>query len=314
MQCPNCGQTYQHGDLFCGECGTKLSTATSHSTSESLNLDSVVNHSQHNSSNHSESEAISTFSSEDKLETHVTHNDTQQSMNQSDFDREKYAKTYPSYEQRYAQGEFSNKVKSIFNESKQFFKQAFRSHDVTIRGNHSFSYALLASLIIVGLLILGMFIHLYIADNFGNYITGIASIILRVILGIAFATGFLFIVTFGVIRLTVVQPIRFKKVFSDFILVNTISVLVLYIGLFVLFLKMYILSGILVVFSIILLFTSCVYLITKNSVNQTLRLPSFYSIVIFFVIIGFALHLGGSTLINQFDELDIVPRLFWKWF
>ncbi|WP_336950036.1 zinc-ribbon domain-containing protein [Staphylococcus hominis] len=24
MQCPNCGQSYQQGDLFCGECGTKL--------------------------------------------------------------------------------------------------------------------------------------------------------------------------------------------------------------------------------------------------------------------------------------------------
>ncbi|MCJ1655498.1 zinc ribbon domain-containing protein [Staphylococcus sp. NRL 16/872] len=311
MQCPNCGQPYQPGDLFCGECGTKLPTTTSQSTpstSESLNLDNNHTHSQKGVS----STTQSTFSSETNKEDKS--NNFGQSTHQTEFDRAQYAKSYPSYEQRYAQGEFSNKVKSIFSESKHFFKQAFSSHDATIKGNHSFSYSLLISLIVVGLLILGMFIHLYIVDNFGAYVTGVTSIILRVILGVAFATGFLFIVTFGLIRLTVVQPVLFKKLLSDFVLINTISVFILYLGLFVLFLKMYILSGILVVFSIILLFTSCVYLITKNSVNQTLRLPSFYSIVIFFAVVGLAIHLGGSALIDQFDDLGLAHRLFWKWF
>ncbi|MDU4686211.1 MAG: zinc-ribbon domain-containing protein, partial [Staphylococcus sp.] len=32
MQCPNCGQSYQQGDLFCRECGTKLDQITPSTT------------------------------------------------------------------------------------------------------------------------------------------------------------------------------------------------------------------------------------------------------------------------------------------
>ena len=80
--------------------------------------------------------------------------------------------------------------------------------------------------------------------------------------------------------------------------------LILLLGFISLFLKLYILSGVLGVFSIILLFTSCIYLIAKYSVNRKLRIPSFYGVIIFFVIIGFALHLFGSSLISQFDDFE----------
>ena len=32
MQCPNCGQTYQQGDRYCGSCGNKLNGSLSQST------------------------------------------------------------------------------------------------------------------------------------------------------------------------------------------------------------------------------------------------------------------------------------------
>ena len=32
MQCPNCGQTYQQGDQYCGSCGNKLNGSLSQST------------------------------------------------------------------------------------------------------------------------------------------------------------------------------------------------------------------------------------------------------------------------------------------
>ena len=56
MQCPNCGHLYQQGDLFCGECGTKLDqiTLSTTATSESINLDSHVN----KSINHSTSNSV----------------------------------------------------------------------------------------------------------------------------------------------------------------------------------------------------------------------------------------------------------------
>ena len=79
--------------------------------------------------------------------------------------------------------------------------------------------------------------------------------------------------------------------------------LILLLGFISLFLKLYILSGVLGVFSIILLFTSCIYLIAKYSVNRKLRILVLRCYHIF-VIIGFALHLFGSSLISQFDDFE----------
>ena len=75
---------------------------------------------------------------------------------------------------------------------------------------------------------------------------------------------------------------------------------------------MYIFSGILIAFSVILLLTSSVYLISKYSVNHTLRFASFYSVMIFFVIIDFT-FLFGSTIIHRYDDLGILHQLFWRW-
>ena len=111
----------------------------------------------------------------------------------------------------------------------------------------------------------------------------------------------------------IVESISFKRFLSDYILVNTLSVSILFLGFIVFFFEMYIFSGILIAFSVILLLTSSVYLISKYSVNHTLRFASFYSVMIFFVIIGFALHLFGSTIIHRYDDLGILHQLFWRW-
>ena len=87
----------------------------------------------------------------------------------------------------------------------------FKRHDTIIESHHSFSYSLLASLVIVGLLILGFFIHFMIEDSFGYIVSGVFTIVLRVILGIAIAIAILFFITYGVIRLTVLQPFQIKK-------------------------------------------------------------------------------------------------------
>ena len=305
MQCPNCGQPYQQGDLFCGECGTKLDQVapSTISTSESLNLDSHVN--ENENVNHSTSSTVASSNGES------TEQFTVNQQNNIESTQTQHVPDYTSYHQRYGNpGASSQKVKSVLEESKQFFKQAFKRHDTTIESNHTFSYPLLASLVIVGLLILGFVIHFIIEDSFGYIISGVFTIVLRVILGIAIAIAILFFITFGVVNLTVFQPFQIKKVLSDFVLTNTLSVLILLLGFISLFLKLYVLSGILGVFSIILLFTSWVYLITKYSVNRKLRIPSFYGVIIFLVIIGVALHLFGSSLMSQFDDFGILRRLF----
>ncbi|WP_180548936.1 zinc ribbon domain-containing protein [Staphylococcus haemolyticus] len=294
MQCPNCGQTYRQGDQYCGSCGNKLNGSLSQSTQSTTE----------------------SFNSEIQSTSHSTAVKQEQingEQNHSEYDRGEFTHRYMSYEHRYAEGPFTIKVKSTFNESKQFFKQAFTSHDAVMKGNKLFSMTLLSSLVIIGLLILGMFLHLLSARLFDGYFVDTATIILKFVLTTMLALAFLFIVTFAVIRLMIVESISFKKVLSDYILVNTLSVSMLFLGFIVFFLELYIFSGILIAFSVILLLTSSVYLISKYSVNHTLRFASFYSVMIFFVIIGFALHLFGSTIIHRYDDLGILHQLFWRW-
>ena len=109
------------------------------------------------------------------------------------------------------EGPFTIKVKSTFNESKQLLKQAFTSHDVVMKGNKSFSITLLSSLVIIGLLILGMLLHLLSASLFDGYFVDTATIILKFVLTTMLALAFLFIVTFAVIRLMIVESISFKR-------------------------------------------------------------------------------------------------------
>ena len=74
-------------------------------------------------------------------------------------------------------------MKSTFNESKQFLKQAFTSHK-------SFSITLLSSLVIIGLLILGMLLHLLSASLFDGYFVDTATIILKFVLTTMLALAF----------------------------------------------------------------------------------------------------------------------------
>ena len=61
----------------------------------------------------------------------------------------------------------------------------------------------------------------------------------------------------------IVESISFKRFYLIYILVNTLSVSILFLGFIVFFFEMYIFSGILIAFSVILLLTSSVYLISK---------------------------------------------------
>ena len=70
------------------------------------------------------------------------------------------------------------------------FLQAFTSHDVVMKGNKSFSITLLSSLVIIGLLILGMLLHLLSASLFDGYFVDTATIILKFVLTTMLALAF----------------------------------------------------------------------------------------------------------------------------
>ncbi|MBB4833466.1 hypothetical protein HNO90_001902 [Staphylococcus hominis] len=147
-------------------------------------MDSHVN----KSINYSNSRSVTSSNAVSKEQPIVNqHNNIESSQTQDTPDD-------TSYQQRYGHpGVSSQKVKFVVEESKTFFKQVFKRHDIIIECNHAFSYSLLALLVIVGLFILGFFMHFIIEGSFGYIVSGAVAIILRVILGIAIAVAILFL-------------------------------------------------------------------------------------------------------------------------
>ena len=82
MQCPNCGQTYQQGDQYCGSCGNKLNGSLSQSTQSTTE----------------------SFNSRFNLQVILTIKQEQINgeQNHSEYDRGEFAHRYMSYEHRYA--------------------------------------------------------------------------------------------------------------------------------------------------------------------------------------------------------------------
>ena len=114
-------------------------------TPESLNLDSHIN----KSVNHSTSSSVTSPNAISKEQPTVNqYNNIESSQTQD-------APDYTSYQQRYGNPSASSQKLNLLSESKNSFKQVFKRHDTIIESHHSFSYSLLASLVIVGLLILG---------------------------------------------------------------------------------------------------------------------------------------------------------------
>ena len=95
-------------------------------------------------------------------------------------------------------------------ESKGFFRSAFASPDQVLKSQQAFSFKLLFSLIIVGLLVVALLLAIVIPSSVGMFETPKAKLsfcyvrchfILAVIVG----------ATYGISRLVVRQPITFKK-------------------------------------------------------------------------------------------------------
>ena len=51
MNCKNCGESLNHGDIFCGNCGMKVETVIENNKTESISNINVVNQSEGNLTN-----------------------------------------------------------------------------------------------------------------------------------------------------------------------------------------------------------------------------------------------------------------------
>ena len=84
---------------------------------------------------------------------------------------------------------------------------------------------------------------------------------------------------FGLTRLVVRQPIAFKKVLSDYVLINSVSLAILIISVILILAESYSFGGSIALLSLLLFIASGIYLIAKYSTGNQTRISSFYGVI-----------------------------------
>ena len=338
MQCPNCGNAIEPNDLFCGECGHKIDRQSHTINSAEKDISNAeANGRRHDStgslgegnettSNQSDYLSRTNESKQDKhpnedgkvrdhqhVPEHTTstqqHQMHQPQSNQHQQPHNNASHTYhnqPQYDQSYSNhqqpqqtSQFSDHAKEVTEESKGFFKSAFASPDQVLKSQQAFSFKLLFSLIIVGLLVVALLLAIVIPSSVGMFETPKSQIIFSVMLGVILFLAVIVGATYGISRLVVRQPITFKKVLSDFVLINSVSVAVLLIALILMFANSFSFGGALFMLSILLIVVSGVYMIAKYSANHHTRFSSFYGVIIYIIVFFLFVTIFGESLFNQ---------------
>src|SRR5699024_11080908 len=128
----------------------------------------------------------------------------------------------------------------------------FRHPDKVLVIPHFFSYKTLFSLIIAGLLLSIILLTILIPAEVAYFMTSKASVVFNISLFLLIAITVLFGITFALIKILNINS-TLHKVFSDFVLVNILSVFTLLFGL--LFLAIYVLC-----FAFFLLFIALLFI------------------------------------------------------
>lgn len=321
MHCLNCGNPVEEDDLFCGECGYKLrrrfqsvnvaereiSQAKSHEASnngsqstqvdENKNVvsqqsDSTMKHSKDENAKHNEqfqNEALQQHTSNHQQRPQFSQSSTYQKHQHSDYQQ---------------QGQFSQHTKAVTEESKVFFKSAFVSSDYVIKSSQSFSFKLIKSLLIIGFIMLGILLASIIPVEISYIGTSKSSVIISIIVGIILFLAIIIGATYAMTRLVVRQPITFKKVLSDFVLINSVSVAILVLSIILMLANAYRFGASVTLLSLLLFIISGIYMMAKYSTNNDTRISSFYGMIIYIIIIFLFISIFGESLFNQiFDNL-----------
>lgn len=335
MKCPNCGHQVEQDDVFCGECGTKLdrqskaviaaendiqkadsNTQSHHSTPSSshhtINSTSNASHEQSQSMNQHSA------SIESSSNSNFNHSQEQQASNnthQQQFQNQQYQQQHQQFQnQQYQQqphgyqkqpNQFSEQAKEVTAECKGFFKSAFVDPDREIKSIHTFSFKLLGSLLAIGLILIAIILFLAIPEEVSLF-TSESKIVFSIIFSLIILLAAIVGATFAITRLVVVQAIPFKKVLSDFVFINSVTVATLLLSIILLIMEAYTFGTVVLILSFVILVTSGVYLIAKYSgINHT-RFSSFYGIIIYLIVIFILMRIFGevtfSSILESFNE------------
>lgn len=337
MKCPNCGHQVEQDDVFCGECGTKLERQSKEVTAAEKDIqkadsNSQSHHSTHASSHHAinsnsnasyeQSQSMnqgapsnsmnqqnaSTENSSNSNFNHSQHQQAQNNTNQQQFQNQQFQnQQFQQQPHGYQKqpNQFSEQAKEVTAESKGFFKSAFVDPDREIKSIHTFSFKLLGSLLAIGLILIAIILFLAIPEEVSLF-TSEAKIVFSIIFSLIILLAAIVGATFGITRLVVVQAIPFKKVLSDFVFINSVTVATLLLSIILLIMEAYTFGTVILILSFVILVTSGVYLIAKYSgINHT-RFSSFYGMIIYLIVIFILMRIFGevtfSSILETFNE------------
>ena len=211
MNCPKCGQNIQPEDVFCGNCGTKLQSVTTETTgitsSETTNKETLDKRTKE-TKEHVQSTLTDVNHHQNINQSVVNQNDTHHPVNQT-------------FEQA------RTNEKDFLNELKEFFINAFKRPDQVIKDNQTFSFRILITLIVAGLLLISLFTTMLIPSQVGLFEIQKEDILLRFVLSLAIILAIHIGITYAVVRLTVIPEIKFNKLLSDYVIINTFTVALL---------------------------------------------------------------------------------------
>ncbi|WP_414047709.1 zinc ribbon domain-containing protein [Macrococcus equi] len=206
-----------------------------------------------------------------QVETYTAKTDTTQHFNE----------THPTEEK--PQFDFSKSSKEIALEGRHFFKDALKHHDEIINQPKSYSFGLLGTLFGAGLIIVFIATMLLLPNQIEYLSISQSEIAFKVTLAVLAFLVISIVLTYGIIRLIVKEPINFQKFLSNYILLNTISIMLFAIAWILTLMDLRIVPSILTVLGLFSLLIASVYLITKAAENYSIRIGSFYGVVLYFV-------------------------------
>lgn len=300
MNCPKCGQNYQQEDVFCGNCGTKLPESvaeTTKTTSETANKETQGEQSVIQTQVTKEIEEVTTNSKEQAFHQHQNIN--QSVVNQND--------THEHIETPLEQGTQSNN-KDTFYEMKQFFISAFTHPDQVLKTELTFSTKLLLILIIAGLAVVALLFNALIPDQIGFFEVSKSSIVFKFIVSLAIILAVHIGITYLVVRLTILPEVKFNKVFSDYVLINTFTVALLILSAFLFALSSYKFASLIIIIMYLFLTISPAFMLAKYSSIYNTRISSLYGILILLfvlsiIILVFGQNIIEGTLMQNFSKL-----------
>ncbi|HCG74451.1 MULTISPECIES: zinc ribbon domain-containing protein [Staphylococcus] len=300
MNCPKCGQNYQQEDVFCGNCGTKLPESvaeTTKTTSETANKEAQGEQSVIQTQVTKEIEEVTTNSKEQAFHQHQNIN--QSVVNQND--------THEHIETPLEQGTQSNN-KDTFYEMKQFFISAFTHPDQVLKTEQTFSTKLLLILIIAGLAVVALLFNALIPDQVGFFEVSKSSIVFKFIVSLAIILAVHIGITYLVVRLTILPEVKFNKVFSDYVLINTFTVALLILSAFLFALSSYKFASLIIIIMYLFLTISPAFMLAKYSSIYNTRISSLYGILILLfvlsiIILVFGQNIIEGTLMQNFSKL-----------